>query len=124
MAKNKDISLERRKYIRLPNPIKVSYSISGNNSLASVVTKNISADGFRFEAHDAKLSEDSLIEIKLDFPETTNPVHANGRVVWKKKISLEDRAPFDFGIEFTEVEEDNKNTFLKFFCDLLYKQGE
>ena len=124
MVKKGDVFVERRKYIRLSTPISISYAIPGDNSLANVVTKNISADGLRFEAHDKKLKESGIIEIKMNFPGTVNPVHAKGEVIWKKKISLEDRAPFDFGIEFTEVEEDNKNTFLKFFCDLLYKEGE
>jgi hypothetical protein len=41
-------------------------------------------------------------------PEAPNPVHAKAKVIWKKKISLEDAAPFDCGLEFTEIEEDNK----------------
>jgi len=42
------------------------------------------------------------------------------RVVWKRKLSLEDKAPFDVGIEFTEVEEDNKTTPSLNFCATLY----
>ena len=41
-------------------------------------------------------------------------------MVWIKQLSLEDDAPYDIGIELTEIEEDNKNTFLKFLCDLIY----
>jgi hypothetical protein len=70
------------------------------------------------------LNESSVAELKLDLPGTQNPVHAKGIVVWKKKISLEDRSPYDVGIEFSEIEEDNKNTFLKFFCDHIYNIKE
>jgi len=47
-------------------------------------------------------------------------VHAKGKVIWIKQLSLEDDAARDVGIELIEIEEDNKNTFLKFLCDLIY----
>ena len=42
----------------------------------------------------------------------------------KKKLSLEDNSPFDVGTELVDIEEDNKNTFLKFLCDLIYNLPE
>ena len=65
-----------------------------------------------------------MLEIKLDIPEVPNPVHAKGKIMWKKKLSLEDNAPFDIGAELLDIEEDNKNTFLKFLCDLIYNLPE
>ena len=61
--------------------------------------------------------------IKLNFPNLPNPVHLYGKVIWSKRLSLEDGVPYDIGIEFTKVEEDNKNTFLKLLCDLIYAQA-
>lgn len=113
-------AVERRRFIRIETPIGVSYVSQGSSTIRNITAKNISADGFRFETHDKDLVESGIIEMKISLPETANPVHAKGRVAWKKKISLEDRAPFDVGIEFTEIEEDNKNTFLKFLCDHIY----
>lgn len=119
-AKIADVLAERRKYVRLQAPIDVSYTVDGHRDIHKASIKNISSDGLRFESHNKALKEDSLLEIALNIPEAPNPVHAKGKVVWKKKISLEDRSPSDFGIEFTAIEEDNKNTFLKFLCDLIY----
>lgn len=82
--------------------------------------KDVSADGLRFETFDPDLKVSSILEIKLDIPNAANPAHAKGRVVWQKKVTLEDGAPVDCGIELVEIEEDNKNTFLKFLCDLIY----
>ena len=118
--KIKDRLIERRKYIRLKTPIPVIYTVPETGSTYNAITKDISADGLRLEsdAKDVKIS--GLIELRLDIAGAHNPVHAKGKVVWKKRISLEDNAPYDVGVEFTEIEEDNKNTFLKFLCDLVY----
>jgi len=65
-----------------------------------------------------------IAELKIDIPNALSPVHAKAKVIWKRKLSTENGAPFDMGCEFTNIEEDNKNTFLKYFCDLLYEQGK
>jgi hypothetical protein len=74
----------------------------------------------RFETPDKFIKESDILEIKMILKDTLNPVHAKARVIWKRKVSLEDAAPYNCGLEFVEIEEDNKNTFLKFLCDLIY----
>ena len=118
--KNRDIFVERRRYVRLLTPIPIAYTVPETGSVHATSSKNISADGIRFETFDRELRENDVIELKLTISAAPNPVHARGKVVWKKKMSLEDAAPYDCGIEFTVIEEDNKNTFLKFLCDLIY----
>lgn len=112
--------IERRRYIRLRAPINISYTVPDENRIYNTATKDISADGLRFETLDKTLLEANILELKLNIPGAPNPVHVRGKVIWKKKVSLEDRAPFHLGLEFIEIEEDNKNTFLKFLCDLIY----
>jgi c-di-GMP-binding flagellar brake protein YcgR len=119
-VKIKDKLVERRRYIRLRTPIPVTYTVSGTGSTYSAVTKDISADGLRLESTAKDIDVSGLVELKLDIYGAHNPVHAKGKIVWKKKLSLEDDAAYDIGVEFTEIEEDNKNTFLKFLCDLIY----
>jgi c-di-GMP-binding flagellar brake protein YcgR len=120
MVKEKDTFVERRRYVRLSTPISITFASTTSNNIWRTVTKNISADGIRFETMDPGLKESSVIEIKLDIPSAPNPVHAKGTIIWRNRVSLEDGSPFDCGVEFTEIEEDNKNTFLKFLCDLIY----
>ena len=120
MMKKRDELIERRKYIRLKAPVLVTYSFKGNNKIYQTSAKDISADGIRIESTSRAVPEPGEVEMKLEIPGAANPVHARGRIVWKKKLSLEDNAPFDVGIEFLEIEEDNKNTFLKFLCDVIY----
>src|SRR3989338_160665 len=116
----KDKLVERRKYIRLKTPISLTYTIQGSGNIYNAVTKDISADGLRFESEAKGLKESVNIELKLEIYDASNPVHAKGRIIWKRRISLEDNAPYNVRVEFTEIEEDNKNTFLKFLCDLIY----
>ena len=118
--KIRDRLVERRKYIRLKTPISVTCAVMETGAVYNSVTKNISAEGLRLESKARDLKEGSVLELKLEICQASSPVHAKGKVVWKRQLSLEDNAPYNIGIELTKIEEDNKNTFLKFLCDLLY----
>ncbi|NQT07099.1 MAG: PilZ domain-containing protein [Candidatus Omnitrophica bacterium] len=113
---------ERRKFTRYAIPLKMAYIVDGENLVYKSTTKNISSLGISFESI-KKLPEGADLELKLEIPKAPNPVHAIGKLVWVRKQTLEDSAPFDIGLEFQRIEEDNKNTFLKFMCDLAYKYG-
>ncbi len=124
MAKTEPKPSERRKYIRLFAPMEIAYSNLADGKVHSAETRDISPEGMRFRAADKVLKSPDELELKLNIPGAANPVHATGKIVWKEKVTLEDNSPFDFGLEFLEIEEDNKNTFLKFLCDLIYKLPE
>ncbi len=113
--------IERRKYDRLSAPVAISYISDKSNVRQVTNTRNISAEGLGFETMDGSVSENDLLEMAISMPGAPNPVHTGAKVIWKRKLSLEDSAPYDVGVEFINIEEDNKNTFLKFLCDLLYK---
>jgi c-di-GMP-binding flagellar brake protein YcgR len=123
LVKTKEAFIERRRYVRLLTPMAITYNVTGSGNVRQTMTKNISADGLSFETSDPELKESTAVEIKIDIPSAANPIHAKGKIIWRRKVSLEDGAPFDCGLEFLEIEEDNKNTFLKFLCDLIYDIG-
>ena len=114
-------SEERRKFIRLEVPVELKYIATGGTARREVTTKDLSCEGLRFTS-DEDLKKGSGLELNLDIPNASNPVHIDAKVVWTKRLSTEDGSPFDVGIEFTKIEEDNKNTFLKYLCDLIYGQ--
>ena len=124
MSKIKEKLAERRGYIRLREPVSVSYTVPGRDKLYTVMAGDISADGLRLRIADRDIKEGDLLEMKLGIPAIPDPVRAKGRIMWKRKLSLEDAAPFDAGVEITGIEEDDKNTFLKFLCDLIYDLPE
>ena len=111
---------ERRKYLRAETPLSVRI-ITKNKVVQEIETKDISPIGMRFETKDPDININDLVELKIEIPGALCPVHAKAKVVWKKRLSRKDGSSFDdIGCEFTKIEEDNKNTFLKYFCDLLY----
>ena len=61
-----------------------------------------------------------MLDVALTLPEAKNPVHIQSNVVWHSPASGAGQELADVGFEFIKIEEDNKNTFLKFFCDLIY----
>jgi len=112
---------ERRKFIRLQVPVGIKYIVQGETERQEATTKDISCEGLRFSSG-SEIKEGSNLEINLDIPKANNPVHIKGKVAWTKRVSTEDGSPKEVGIEFAKIEEDNKNTFLKFLCDLIYGQ--
>ena len=124
MVKTRSKLIERRRFIRLETSVDITYVVLENGNIYNTSTKNISADGLRFQTHDKDISQSSEVELKLNIPGIINPIHAKAKVIWKRKLSLEDMAPYDVGMELMAVEEDNKNTFLKFLCDLIYNLAE
>ncbi|MEI6862793.1 MAG: PilZ domain-containing protein [Candidatus Omnitrophota bacterium] len=124
MVKAKDGFMERRRYIRLNTPVEIAYFSGNGQKVSKAVTTNISADGLRFQTDDRDIHEGDSLELKLSMIGAANPIHARAKVVWEKRVSLEDKSPLDVGLEFTDIEEDNKNTFLKNLCDLMYKISE
>jgi len=124
MTNAKDGFRERRRYVRLKTPVELLYFSGEGGGVSKAAASNISADGLRFQVEDKDMKEGDSLELRLSIVGTTNPVHAKAKVVWKKRISLEDGSPFDIGLEFTDIEEDNKNTFLKSLCDLIYAISE
>ncbi len=114
---------ERRKYLRIEAPPVGLRVITGDGDIEKPKLKDISPIGIRFETK-KELKDGEKLELTLELPDTKNPVHIRGKVVWYKKTSLENHAPFDIGCAFIKIEEDNKNTFLKYFCDLMYGKKE
>lgn len=116
--------VDRRGSIRLKIPVAIAYAGPQNTRVHNVMAKDISGEGARFEAHDKRIKESEVVDMKLLIPDSSKPVAVKAKVIWKKRLSLEDRSPYDIGIEFTEITEEGKNAFLKFLCDYIYKLPE
>lgn len=84
------------------------------------VVKNISPLGLNFEASQ-KVKESEDLTVLLSIPLSDDPVFLRAKVVWQKKVTLEDNSPYDIGVEIVEIEDTKKDVFLKYLCDLLYK---
>lgn len=113
---------EKRAYIRTKKNIPLVLRVyeKGKPDGEYSVAKNISATGIMIEVA-KKYSIGVELKIELQTPEALNPVHCIGKVIWATPFS--DSEKFHCGIEFIRIEEDNKNTFLKFLCDTIYKSS-
>jgi len=113
---------EKRNFIRFDIPLKVHYTVQGDPKIVKTgITKDVSAGGVQLLTEE-KIDIGNKIDLTVFIPEALNPVHLAGIAVWVKEIRSEEKSRYCTGIEFTKIEEDNKNTFLKFLCNLMYKK--
>lgn len=113
---------EKRRFIRFDISLKVHYIIQKEPKAEKTgITKDVCAGGIQLLTEE-KLSTGSKIDLKIFIPEALNPAHLSGVVVWSREVSSGKKLSYGAGIEFGEIEEDNKNTFLRFLCDLLYRK--
>jgi hypothetical protein len=109
---------ERRRFVRIEIPLKVI--VKAGDRVDEVITKNVSPVGLRFEVN-KELKAPEGLDLSLYLPSDEKPIKLKAKVIWQDKISLEDNAPYDVGVEITEIDDKNKNSFLKYLCDLLYE---
>ncbi|MBU1853924.1 MAG: PilZ domain-containing protein [Candidatus Omnitrophica bacterium] len=115
-----DIMKESRRFLRFDVALKVDYMLQGEPKIERTgSTKDVCAEGMQLLTEE-KLQKGDKLEFKLTVPEALNPVHLNGNVMWSKEMSSEQKLSYSSGVEFGDIEEDNKNTFLKFLCNLMY----
>ncbi len=113
---------EKRRFIRFDIALKVLYVIRKDPKLENTaITKDISAGGLELLTKE-KLLPGSKIALTIDIPEALNPVHLNGTIVWSKEAGGDKKSAYSTGVEFGKIEEDNKSTFLRFLCNLMYEK--
>lgn len=116
-------SREKRNYIRTHVSVPILIYIQRKNDTEKITARawNISASGMMIETN-AKLHVGIEPGIDVIPPGSLNPIHSKGKIVWSTARSTGNG--YNYGVEFISIEEDNKNTFLKFLCDLIYKSTE
>jgi c-di-GMP-binding flagellar brake protein YcgR len=92
---------ERRRYVRIPENLEISYKvISAEKSPSAYTTKDISQGGIRFLAHDF-IPKDSRLKIKLNLCKGCIVIEALVRMVW---ISKSERGEsYEVGVEFVDI---------------------
>ena len=110
---------EKRRFIRFDITLKVNYTTQKAPRMEKTgIVKDVSAGGMQLLTEE-KLETGSRLELKVFIPEALNPAHLNGTVLWSKDVSDGKKISYSAGIEFGKIEEDNKNTFLRFLCGLM-----
>lgn len=110
---------EKRYFIRFNISLKVAYTVRKEIKLEKPgLSKDVSAGGMQLLTNE-KLDEGDKVDLKIFIPGGLNPVHIKSLVVWSKEITPYNGYTYSAGINFEKIEEDNKNTFLKFLCDFM-----
>ncbi|MBC8473537.1 MAG: PilZ domain-containing protein [Candidatus Omnitrophica bacterium] len=114
---------EKRRFIRFEISLKVNFIVQKKDLKVEKtgITRDISAGGLQLLTEE-KLENGNKLVLKVFIPGALNPAHLNGIVMWSKDLVTDKGPSYGAGIEFDDVEEDNKNTFLRFLCDLMYKK--
>lgn len=113
---------EKRKFIRFEIALKVTYTIQKEPKMEKVgITKDVSAGGIKLLTEE-RLETGKKVDLKMFIPEALNPAHLNGVVLWSRDNEEGKKPSYCAGIEFGRIEEDNKSTFLRFLCNLMYKK--
>ncbi|MGH7198578.1 MAG: PilZ domain-containing protein [Candidatus Omnitrophota bacterium] len=108
--------IERRKFIRLPAPIGISYKPlkkgrSGKPTVSFI--RNIGGGGVRFVAKD-ELRPGDLLDIRIEIPNVTDPVRAVGEVVWYTESDDRRREAGEAGIKFREIDPKDLHRILEY----------
>lgn len=115
---------EKRRFIRFNIALKVNYILQKDPKTEKTgTTKDVSAGGIQLLTGE-QLEAGNKVDLKIFLPEALNPVHLRGVVMWSKELGQGKGSTHSHsaGVEFSRIEEDNKNTFLKFLCDLMYEK--
>lgn len=124
--------VERRKFLRLKDPLSVKYKIVNeiNESKSSRalhgITKNISINGICLEtntvqidgmhiSHDSSMLYKNIIEIDIDITSNTI-IHARGSVCWYDLSRNKNKYQYDVGITFSEISEDDLDKLKTFLA--------
>lgn len=114
---------EKRRFVRFDIAIKTAYAIQKDQKAEKIgITKDVSAVGIQLLTND-KIEPGEKVDLKIFVPDALNPVHIQGIAVWSKKLENPENYSYSAGIDFEKIEEDNKNTFLKFLCSLMHTEN-
>ncbi|MFA5389786.1 MAG: PilZ domain-containing protein [Candidatus Omnitrophota bacterium] len=116
---------EKRRFIRFDVILKAAYVIQKEPKTEKTgVTRDISANGMQLLTGE-KLMVGDRIHITLSVPGASNPVHIRAVIVWSRDLAeAVENCLYSAGIDFEKIEEDNKNTFLRFLCSLMYGEDK
>ena len=114
---------EKRRFIRFGVSLKVNYIVREAKKIEKTgITKDVCAGGLQLLTEE-RLETGNKVELKVFIPQALNPAHLKGIVLWSKEVPDGKSLSYSAGIEFEGIEEDNKNTFLKFLCNLMYGEA-
>lgn len=115
--------VERRKFARLDLALTISYRVSGHSAgrptdPRDAISSDISMGGVRLMTP-TRLDNGTMLELEIFLgDDASNPVRANGEVVWQNKIS---NTSYETGVMIKGMPGDDKSRFMQFVFDQMAK---
>ena len=101
---------EKRKFMRFDIPVIIQFKSTQESSEYSWgLTKNLSCEGFSFEALNLDFEPEETLELKLKFPQRGTFISVLGDIVWKSRFSDK----YLTGIKLKNLDKDAKSDFLE-----------
>lgn len=91
---------EKRKFLRIPENLEISYRHVSQAKAANFLTKDISQGGLRFFTHEF-ISPESLLKVKLNLSQVELAFEALVKVKWAKNALVGER--YEVGAEFIDI---------------------
>jgi len=91
---------ERRKYVRIPEKLGVSYNVVPTKILGRYTTSDIGQGGVRFLVHHF-VPKDSHLKVKIAFADTSVTIEALVKVVWIRELPYS--GSYEIGVRFIDI---------------------
>ena len=91
---------ERRRYVRVPENLRLIYEILPAEAIKGCFTRDISQGGVRFLTHEF-IPKDSRLRIRFTFPKALFSFEALVKCMWVRQMQCSDE--FEVGVEFVDL---------------------
>jgi len=116
---------ERRNNARLMMSGDVEYAVLGHDaSIESTHAKNISTGGICLSVSE-KIEKGTVLSLKISLPNEGTPVIVKGKVMWCAGFTVKEgqSGRCDVGVEFIDVEGDQRKKILQYVFSQLKTRG-
>lgn len=110
-----DKAEERRKFIRVPEKLKILYEVISCKKIGKYLTKDISQGGVRFLVHDF-IPQGSCLKINLAL-EACLSCEALVKISWIREKPLSEE--YEIGVEFVSMPDEDQWHFIKYIKDCI-----
>ncbi|MFH1519632.1 MAG: PilZ domain-containing protein [Candidatus Omnitrophota bacterium] len=126
MEKDKFVSFERRKFLRLEKNLFITYCLESNTSdKVKAIAKNISGGGLMFET-ERDIPPGSKLELEIHQPikhskDIIFSIATLARVIWSRNIKKESfeqgENKYRIGVEFLEIKKEDRQKIASYAGD-------
>ena len=113
---------ERRRFVRLPTQLPVTYQLLPSTQTHQALTKQIGIAGTCLVLQET-IRHGGLLRVTFTFPDAAQPLSLTGKVVWCERCETIGQTgrnvSFEAGVQFVQVDESDVVALANFMASLL-----